>query len=178
MSVHSVAVGAPVPGLVTFRLGDQDYATPLAGVREVVRLQGLAALPGMAPPLAGVLELRGSALPVLDLRTGGGQRGDVLVLAAGAGGPGSVGVAVDRVRAIVAPGDLGPAGDVPGPGEPGVLPAYVREVLRGPEGLVFLVDLATMVDLESVAAGLAVVGLDPAVGGSAAVEGAAAAAGT
>ena len=53
--------------LVTFVLGEREYATPLSVIREVVRLEGLADLPGMTPPLAGVLDLRGTALPVLDL---------------------------------------------------------------------------------------------------------------
>ena len=61
-------------GLVTFRLGDREYATPLADVREVVRLEGLVDLPGMPPPLAGVLDLRGAALPVLDLRPAANAR--------------------------------------------------------------------------------------------------------
>lgn len=139
-------------GLVTFRLGEREYATPLADVREVVRLEGLADLPGMEPPLAGVLDLRGTALPVLDLRRGAvaGDRGDVLVLerdaADGTGGlvdGSTVGVAVDQVRAVVAPGDLAPAGAAV---DQGVLPSYVVEVLRGPGGVVFLVDLARMVD--------------------------------
>lgn len=139
-------------GLVTFRLGEREYATPLADVREVVRLEGLADLPGMEPPLAGVLDLRGTALPVLDLRRGAvaGDRGDVLVLerdaADGTDGlvdGSTVGVAVDQVRAVVAPGDLAPAGAAP---DQGVLPSYVVEVLRGPDGVVFLVDLARMVD--------------------------------
>ena len=47
-------------GLVTFRLGEREYATPLSDVREVVRLEGLADLPGMSPPLAGVVKPRGS----------------------------------------------------------------------------------------------------------------------
>ena len=50
-------------GLVTFVLGEREYATPLSSIREVVRLEGLADLPGMTPPLAGVIDLRGSALP-------------------------------------------------------------------------------------------------------------------
>ena len=138
-------------GLVTFRLGAREYATPLAAVREVVRLQGLADLPGMAPPLAGVIDLRGTALPVLDLRLGDRDgRGDVLVLER-EGSDGSeglvdgstVGVAVDQVRAVVSPGELTPAGASP---DQGVLPSYVVEVLRGPDGVVFLVDLARMVD--------------------------------
>lgn len=137
-------------GLVTFRLGTREYATPLRAVREVVRLQGLSDLPGMTAPLAGVLDLRGTALPVLDLRTGAGpgDRGDVLVLERG--GPvaatvdsSSLGVAVDRVRAVVARSELPPAGAAV---QDGVLPSYVVQVLRGPLGPVFLVDLLAMVD--------------------------------
>ena len=138
-------------GLVTFRLGAREYATPLSAVREVVRLQGLADLPGMAPPLAGVLDLRGTALPVLDLRLGDrAARGDVLVLeqegvdgVEGAVDGSTVGVAVDQVRAVVSAEELTPAGASP---EQGVLPAYVVEVLRGADGVVFLVDLPRMVD--------------------------------
>ncbi len=132
--------------LVTFALGTREYATPLQSVREVVRLEGLADLPGMAPPLAGVLDLRGTSLPVLDLRVGAtaDTRGDVLVLERGqADGEGSVGVAVDRVRAVVAREELPQAG--PG-ADDGVLPSYVVEVLRGAAGPVFLVDLERMID--------------------------------
>lgn len=131
--------------VVTFALGSRDYATPLRSVREVVRLEGLADLPGMAPPLAGVLELRGSSLPVLDLRVGAtaDSRGDVLVIQRGADETDAmVGVAVDRVRAVVDRNDLPPAG--PG-ADDGLLPSYVIEVLRGATGPVFLVDLERMI---------------------------------
>ena len=134
-------------GLVTFRLGDREYATPLTEVREVVRLEGLADLPGMAPPLAGVLSLRGAALPVLDLRLGARDaRGDVLVLS---GDDGPYGVAVDQVRAVVPAEDLPPAGTGR---EQGLLPSYVVEVLRGEAGVVFRVDLPAMVEAARVAA--------------------------
>ena len=123
-------------GLVTFVLGERDYATPLSAVREVVRLEGLAALPGMAPPLAGVLDLRGTALPVLDLRSGPASRGDVLVLA-----DDTCGVAVDKVRAVIPDGQL-----LPGRTGGRELPSYVLEVLSGENGPVFLVDLARMID--------------------------------
>jgi chemotaxis signal transduction protein len=142
-------------GLVSFRLGAREYATPLAEVREVVRLQGLADLPGMRPPLAGVLDLRGSALPVLDLRPVAGGRGDVLVLERGgtpadpvrdgfgaAGTGGAVGVAVDQVRAVVPAGALPSAGTA----DRAVLPPYVLDVLRGAHDVVFLVDLPGMVE--------------------------------
>jgi purine-binding chemotaxis protein CheW len=130
-------------GLVTFVLGEREYATPLSSIREVVRLEGLTDLPGMTKPLAGVLDLRGTALPVLDLRlgdTGPDSRGDVLVME-GASEDALVGVAVDRVRAVVGADDLGQGGAA---GDE--LPSYVVEVLRGPSGPVFLVDLPQMVD--------------------------------
>ncbi len=127
-------------GLVTFVLGEQVYATPLSAIREVVRLEGLADLPGMTPPLAGVLDLRGTALPVLDLRTGAPtDRGDVLIMESSEDT--MIGVAVDRVRSVVDAGELSPAG-----GGSEELPTYVVEVLRGPLGVVFLVDLPAMVD--------------------------------
>lgn len=133
-----------IGGLVTFRIGAREYATRLDDVREVVRLHGLADLPGMRPPLAGVLDLRGVALPVLDLRGAGpaSRGGDVLVLAGSLSqGASLVGVAVDEVRAVVAAGALRPAGYV----DAGVLPSYVVQVLRDDDGVVFLVDLEKMV---------------------------------
>ena len=132
--------------LITFVLGSREYATPLAAVREVVRLEGLADLPGMQPPLAGVLDLRGTALPVLDLRQSSGEvdRGDVLVLE---NDESAVGVAVDKVRAVVSDEDL-----VSGGGAGDELPSYVLEVRRGPQGPVFLVDLAAMVEAARTAA--------------------------
>ena len=126
---------------MTFVLGGREYATPLSSIREVVRLEGLADLPGMTPPLAGVLDLRGTALPVLDLRLAatGKARGDVLVVE-GADEQ-LVGVAVDKVRAVV------DASELPQAGTAGAeLPSYVVKVLRGAAGTVFLVDLPLMVE--------------------------------
>ena len=96
-------------GLVTFVLGARDYATPLSAIREVVRLEELADLPGMTPPLVGVLDLRGTALPVLDLRpvSGADVRGDVLVIE---GDESLVGVAVDKVTEVLETDGLGKGG--------------------------------------------------------------------
>jgi purine-binding chemotaxis protein CheW len=126
-------------GHLTFVPREREYATPRSAIAEVDRLEGLADLPGMTPPLAGVLDLRGTALPVLDLRTTTDKdaRGDVLVME---GDESPVGVAVDRVSAVLEEHELGqgsPAGDE--------LPSYVHQVLRGKGGPVFLVDLPEMV---------------------------------
>lgn len=130
-------------GYVTFRLGEREFAAALDGIREVLRLEGLVALPGMAAPMAGVVELRGAPLPVMDLRSGQTERGDVLVLAEG---DDAVGVAVDGVVAVRDISELrgGPEASVPAG-----LPGYVVDVLRDTiaNKPVLLVDLRRMLDL-------------------------------
>lgn len=138
-------------GHVIFELGGRRYAAPVAHVREVVRLRTLATLPAMAPGTAGVLDLRGRPLPVVDLRTADAERGDVLVLRAAGG---AVGAAVDRVLAVVETGRLQPAAGAASAlarAGAGALPDYVLDVLRDVTddvGQVFAVDLVAM--LESV----------------------------
>ena len=66
------------------------------------------------------------------------SRGDVLVLESGEN---LIGVAVDKVRAVVDSAEISQAG-----GSTEELPSYVLEVLRGASGAVFLVDLPAMVE--------------------------------
>ena len=129
------------PGYVLFRLGERTFATPLTDVREIVRLVGLEPLPGTKPPLAGVLVLRGTPLPVLDVRDNAGageEGGDVLVLDVEGD---SVGVAVDAVLAVLHPDEL-PEGDPPAR----TLPTYVVGVRRHLGAPVMLVDLHLLLD--------------------------------
>ena len=126
-------------GYVLFRLGDRIFATGLDDVREIVRLNGLETLPGTQRPLAGVLVLRGSPLPVLDVRDAGRpDEGDVLVMEVAGD---TVGVAVDGVLAVLHPDEL-PDGDPPAR----TLPSYVVGVRRHQGGPVMLVDLQLLLD--------------------------------
>jgi purine-binding chemotaxis protein CheW len=61
------AAAAPAPEVVVFDLCGECYAIATAHVREVVRLAGLAPLPGAPDFLAGVTNLRGQVLAVIDL---------------------------------------------------------------------------------------------------------------
>lgn len=123
---------------VTFRLDGQAYATRIASVREVVRLAQLAVLPGLTPPIAGVLDLRGVSLPVVDIRASGGP-GDVLVLSSE---DADYGFACDEVLAVVGEDTL--VEETSRAAASGTLPPYVETVLRGPDGPVFLVDVDRM----------------------------------
>lgn len=127
---------------VTFRLDGQQYATRIDQLREVVRLADLVALPGMRPPVVGVLDLRGTSLPVVDVRRHpAGQGGDVLVVGAT---DNEFGLACDR-GTDVADSEEFSTEPAPPSGEPGhTLPPYVEGVLRSTEGAVFLVDVRRM----------------------------------
>ncbi len=122
---------------VTFRLDGRAYATRIESVREVVRLGRLVVLPGMAPPLAGVLDLRGVSLPVVDVRPDPGRVGDIVVLELD---DREVGFACDAVTAVLGDDALVPEESRASE----ALPNYVEAVLRGPDGPVFLVDLKLM----------------------------------
>jgi purine-binding chemotaxis protein CheW len=129
------------PGYVMFRLDQRTFALRLDDVREIVRLEGLERLPGTRAPMAGVIVLRCTPLPVLDVRVGGASEdsGDVLVMELD-GDP--VGVAVDQVLAVLAADDLPEAAERPAKS----LPAYVVGIRRNASGPVLLVDLHKMLD--------------------------------
>ncbi|HEX3899939.1 MAG TPA: chemotaxis protein CheW [Mycobacteriales bacterium] len=129
-------------GYVMFRLAARTFATSLDDVREIVRLAGLQRLPGVQPPLAGVIELRGAPLPVLDVRGPDApeDEGDVLVVDVAGD---AVGVAVDQVLAVLAADALPELTDRPAK----VLPSYVVGVRSSADGPVLLVDLEKMLDV-------------------------------
>jgi chemotaxis signal transduction protein len=127
-------------------------AVALDQVREVVRATGIEPLRGVRAPVTGLLELRGQPLPVVDLRAPAdpGALGDVLVLGDGVaeGVRGLVGLAVDKVLAVVDSLALTGTGEPPS----SALPGYVLEVLRTADDEarpVFLVDLYALAGLDA-----------------------------
>lgn len=53
---------------VTFRLGGQRIALSLTAVRDVVRAQPITPIPHVSSAIAGLVNIRGRAVPALDLR--------------------------------------------------------------------------------------------------------------
>jgi purine-binding chemotaxis protein CheW len=74
--------------MVGFRVGQQSYALPISTVREIVRPPEITAVPQSPAHVAGVMNLRGRILPVVDLRkrfsqvTESSSKNRVLVVAA------------------------------------------------------------------------------------------------
>jgi len=53
---------------LTFKLGNEIFATDVAKVREVLDLTTITAVPRTPEFMSGVINLRGSVVPVVDLR--------------------------------------------------------------------------------------------------------------
>lgn len=54
---------------VTFRVSDRNLALPVSHVREILRLAEITGVPNAPAPVAGVMNLRGHVLPVVDTHT-------------------------------------------------------------------------------------------------------------
>lgn len=94
-----------VPLVVTFRVGRQHYALPLTAVLQVVRLPALTVVPGAPPTLCGLLNLRGSFVPVLDGHVLLGEPGSIslesqLIVIGAANGAPRVSLLVDEVDTV------------------------------------------------------------------------------
>ncbi len=53
---------------LTFQVGGEEYAVPVAYVTEIVRLQKTFAVPDVPGYIRGVINLRGKVIPLLDVR--------------------------------------------------------------------------------------------------------------
>src|SRR5580658_9490851 len=91
--------------LLVFNLSGLDCAFPIAAVREIVPMASLSSPPGLPSGLAGFLNLRGTAIPIIrmdrlfDLSEQKWGLHTPMIILRGVAGP--VGILVDSVRAIV-----------------------------------------------------------------------------
>lgn len=53
---------------LTFHVGGEEYAVPVALVTEIVRLQKTFSVPDVPSYIRGVINLRGKVIPLLDVR--------------------------------------------------------------------------------------------------------------
>lgn len=105
MSEAAAARARGASQYLTFMLGGELYAAPIASIREVVEFVGLTRIPLAPSVVPGVLNLRGAVVPVVDLsaRFGGppmtiGRRTCVVVVETPiAEGTYALGVIVDSV---------------------------------------------------------------------------------
>ena len=112
---QQLASAAPAQFL-SFMLGQDMFAIGILAVREILEYAGVTPVPQMPPAISGVINLRGTAVPVLDLalrleRTPSpiGKRTCIIVVEVdGDDGPFVIGILVDAVNAVL---DI-PAADI------------------------------------------------------------------
>jgi purine-binding chemotaxis protein CheW len=129
--------------LLTFELDEQRFGLPMADVQEVVRVAAFARLPKAPQVIEGVLNFRGSAVPVLDIRARFGlppravRTSDHLVVARA--GKRMAAIRVDRVTELIE----APAKDIADVTTVTPHSGYVAGVLKLPGDIILIHDLST-----------------------------------
>lgn len=146
---------APVQAVV-FTLGLETFALPVTTVREILEYRPAARVPEGPDWLLGLLDVRGAAVPMIDLHVRLGFPAvapDVStcilvteVMDAG-GRSATLGLVVDRVMDVVsfAAEDIGKPPEI----GTGWQVDYVAGVIRRDDGFVLLLDLARLSFLEA-----------------------------
>jgi len=142
---------APTPAVarqvLSFHVAGEDCAIDLAHVREIVRFESATRVPRVAACVRGVVNLRGTVVPVIDLAVGLGRPAApvtahtcLIVVELLLGGERAVvGLVVDSVQQVLdaQPEDVDPP---PSFGTP-VPPTALLGLVRSAGGVVLLLDL-------------------------------------
>lgn len=138
---------------LSFRLGDDDYAVDILRVKEIRGWERARALPDSPAYVKGVLDLRGTIVPVIDLRLRFGAVNPeystttvVVILSVNRSDAQGqlVGVVVDGVSDVL---DIDTA-DLKAPPRVGstLSQGYLAGMLSLPRGMVILIDLDKLFD--------------------------------
>ncbi|PZQ60818.1 MAG: chemotaxis protein CheW [Sphingomonas taxi] len=144
------AAGADLQ-VVVFGLGDEEFALPVAAVREILDHRPAFRVPDAPAWLLGLTDVRGTSVPMVDLRVRLGLAAADVTLATrilvvdlprAGGEPLALGLVVDRVLDVSA----FPAGAVEPSPDVGTRwrSEHLRGILRRGGGFVVLLDLATL----------------------------------
>ena len=132
---------------LTFTLDHEAYALPIATVREVLELTDITRVPRTPPAMRGVINLRGHAVAVADMRVklglaeGAATVNTCIIIAEADLGEGPIvlGALVDAVREVV---DIEAAAVEPAPKMGlSVDAAFLKGMARRGDGFVMILDL-------------------------------------
>ena len=152
--------GTPAPGAaaqtaqyLSFHLGNDDYAVDILRVQEIRGWENVRSLPEAQSHIKGVLDLRGTIVPIIDLRIRFGEDDPdytpttvVIVMSVydAKGGTHLVGAVVDGVSDVlnVDSGELKPPPEFGG----AVSRRYLNGMVSLERGMVILLDLDKLFD--------------------------------
>ena len=144
--------------VLTFVLGKETYGVDILRVQEIRGYSAVTKIPHAPPHVLGVLNLRGSIVPVLDLRLKFGSTNVqytpitviIVVSVMSAKGPREFGMVVDGVSDVIdiTPQDVKPAPDLGATSSS----AYIRGLVPVSGRMVVLLDVALLIGKEFSAA--------------------------
>ena len=118
-ATRAVAAPAQPQQYLTFMLGGETYAIGILSIKEIIEYTDVTDVPMMPPYLRGVINLRGSVVPVVDLSVRFGRpsspvnkRTCIVIIEIRVGGERhDIGLVVDAVNAVleIAAEDIEPA---------------------------------------------------------------------
>ena len=133
--------------IVVFKLGQEDYGIEINQVREIIRKREITPVPRQPTYVEGVINVRGTIIPVVNLKKRFGLPGDpstqphTIIVESGRG---LVGILVDSVSEVIrVPGDrIHPPPSV----SIGVDAQYLRGICRVSDRLLIYLDVKTVVN--------------------------------
>jgi purine-binding chemotaxis protein CheW len=134
--------------IVVFKLGAEDYGIEISQVREIIRKREITPMPKQPPYVEGVINVRGTIIPVVNLNKRFGLQGDAsthphtIIVESG---DGLIGMLVDAVSEVirVPPDQIHPPPSV----TTGVDSEYLRGICRLGERLLIYLDVEKVVKL-------------------------------
>ena len=142
---------------VVFQVGDAQYMLPATDVQQMESYSGATPVPGAAPYVAGLVQIRGRVVPVVDLRVRFGLPAvpptlDTRVVVVERDKR-LVGLLVDRAREVtrIAASELQAPPEVLASASQGFVKAVARD--QGGQRLLMLIDFQKIVGEEKVHAG-------------------------
>ena len=132
--------------LVVFKLGGEEYGVEISQVREIIRKRQITPMPRQPAYVEGILNVRGTIIPVVNLKKRFGLQGDAnsqphtIIVESG---DGLVGLLVESVKEVIRVQEdhIHPPPRV----STGVDSAYLRGVCRVDERLLIYLDVEKVV---------------------------------
>lgn len=138
---------------LTFTIGSEEYGIEILKVQEIKGYSAITPIPSAPPYVRGVINLRGTIVPVIDLRARFGMTEEAYtkftVIIVVNLGRRVVGLVVDAVSDVLNVGEEDV--DPPPPLGVGVETAFMTGLAKMGERLVLLLDIEKVANLEEVA---------------------------
>ena len=147
---------ADIAQYLTFQAGDETFAIEILDVKEIIEIEAITKVPMMPPFIAGIINLRGRVVPVVDLSNRLGRRSStitkktciVLVEVAHDDDAQPIGMMVDEVNEIL---EIGESHTQPAPDFGTDLRTdFIRAMGRVDEKFIILLDVNHVLSIEDI----------------------------